>query len=1464
MPVFSVMISSTQVDLQAEIQAVKKACEVAGLHPIHMDSEPVAHRPDANAISESLAWVEKCDIYLCIIGRLYRYIPDDATQNPERYSITEMEYRYALQLGKPMIAFLVDDAADVPAWLVKLMLTETSEQRMKLEAFREFAKIRHVGLFKSAEQLKDTAIASLNAAKQALEKVAQGRRAEQSNTPAGTTDTRMIPLPPALPEPYLVPRYQLTRRFIGREDELSRLDGWAQQSELPVMVVEAIGGEGKSALTWEWVQKRAPQTLKKRGMIWWSFYERGTNMEEFLRYSLAYVKGVTPESLLNRSYGQLSYELFNILDREDFLIVMDGFERVLIAYHRYDKAHLRDEQVSDSPSADEALRNYCDCTDPRDEEFIRALVNLHASKVLITSRLFPTALEGDYGVAHLNGVAHIKLTGLNRDDARQLLLASGVNAEYAAPNLVNEFMQSIGSHALLINIAGKMIADYRLARGNFNRWYEDKGIRINFAEMAKHDRRNHILYYAFQELSADAAALLSHIAAFSAPVDYKTISIFNPYLPPRPPAPELPSFLQERPSPFGTPKQAFLQDKLARTFKPEERAQLEDALQQQRAEDERQSQLMRDNQASIRQRNRRIKDEREEILQAFERRYEQSPEYLSAVSQFQDVLTELEERNLLSWDRDKDVYDIHPVVRGFAHAQMSPERRRQAHEKILDHFGTTADTAPEMLSELDQISNLDTLIEYYNALIYIGELNAAATHFRSRLHDKLSRQGKSHQIIELLKPLFNDEISQRPELDENNADVITTYMARALQAVGDVKRALKLFSLSLQPEASTMNAWGRAIAVIDYGFNMQEFNQLAQADRAYQLAALLTPPDNYAWVHYDNLLFYILVGQWEKAEAEYQAALQVSLPETQPQDWQARMALLRARMLVKQGKEAQSALDEARYLLEQTEQRARLGTLDEEQALYCLDQGDLDGAYQAIQRAITIANEMGEVSVIRDAILARILLAMDRRQAAENRLQRALDLRTLSDGKKADLYMHAAYVYWQLGKRDLAQKWALEGYHFAWADGTPYVRWYPLVQLQALMRELGIAEPQYAVWDASQSEAIPYEKELRDLYLQDGRLIEQSSSKAKSQAPFIITKGTWFQVGTIATFGIDDLSLLEGMASKIASLSDLPTPIVISRMGEEVPQPEELVIAEQKRRFDEIQLSFAERKVVEKCFIICYVESLNEAGEKVYAYINIRFDRLKALFDRLEKGRAFDLNKQATFVMGGTGDVDLENREKMRRDYLFGEYVTNVRIFPPLKEVTNGTASSPASPSTSNKPLPKAQKLVEVRRFERIQIGTVAVFGIDDEMFVRGIANKLTRLSDTPTPVVFSRMGEDVPDFDPSTAPHVGEQLAWSQLLFSLVEQRALDKVFVILLVQSRNSAGESVFAYVNARGDRLATLLEQGAQDKAFNLSNYATLVLDGQGEPDSAAREKLARDYLFGETHLNLRLFPPLSDVT
>ena len=97
-------------------------------------------------------------------------------------------------------------------------------------------------------------------------------------------------------------------------------------------------------MTWKWFNDIAPQEMKPlAGRMWWSFYESDATFENFVTRALAYVTTAKLDEVQQIPAPEREAQLLAALDREPFLIVLDGLERMLIAYSRMDAAHLADD-----------------------------------------------------------------------------------------------------------------------------------------------------------------------------------------------------------------------------------------------------------------------------------------------------------------------------------------------------------------------------------------------------------------------------------------------------------------------------------------------------------------------------------------------------------------------------------------------------------------------------------------------------------------------------------------------------------------------------------------------------------------------------------------------------------------------------------------------------------------------------------------------------------------------------------------------------------------------------------------------------------------------------------------------------------------------------------------------------------------------------------------------------------------
>jgi hypothetical protein len=102
-----------------------------------------------------------------------------------------------------------------------------------------------------------------------------------------------------------VPPYSPGHEFVGRKTELALIDAWAVSMK-PALLFEAIGGMGKSMLTWEWVRRYASKVRQDwAGIFWYSFYEAGADMNHFCAHAMAYVAEKDPGQFLGQKAAAL-------------------------------------------------------------------------------------------------------------------------------------------------------------------------------------------------------------------------------------------------------------------------------------------------------------------------------------------------------------------------------------------------------------------------------------------------------------------------------------------------------------------------------------------------------------------------------------------------------------------------------------------------------------------------------------------------------------------------------------------------------------------------------------------------------------------------------------------------------------------------------------------------------------------------------------------------------------------------------------------------------------------------------------------------------------------------------------------------------------------------------------------------------------------------------------------------------
>jgi hypothetical protein len=1062
-----VMISSTTRDLRDYREKAKDAIWRANLFPRMMEADAAL---PTDPVTYSLDLVAQAEAYVGIFAYRYGFVPDGAT-----VSITEMELREAERRNIPRLIFIIKEDYEVPVNPSNMKdFFETDEARIKqLNDLKADLKSRYVvSFFTDPADLGGKIFESVMKLK---ESGAFGADAVAETKPAAAAGT--LPAPPA---PYIAHPYILTRQFFGRKSELKILDDWAT-SPASTLIFEAIGGMGKSALTWHWMNHHAKERIPNlAGVIWWSFYESDGSLPNFAKHALAYVTGQPTSTYDKVPLPERQRLLVDALRQKPYLLVLDGLERILVAYNTMRAPMKSDDEVdAERQTTDDAhLRS---CTDPRHGDFLRALAGCTPSRVLISTRLKPHDLE-DKSRQLLPGIAHHSLRGIYPpSEALELLRFLGVKGDGEA---ILRFTHQFDNHALILQVLAGLVTGYRPAPGDFDTWYEDEGKSLRLSEMDISQRRTGILQTALDGLEAEQEYLLGMVAAFRYPVEYKALAALNPYAPPVPkpvPEPQRDTWYLEH-----------LQRQLKDADNDEERADLA-------AQITAQEQEIEANYAAAQQ----VYADYQSAYTAWQAR----DDLKIAPKRLNTALDRLEDRGLLQWDRQTNRYDLHPVVRAYAFERLTGDKRTQVYQGIRDHFSEQPAEDPAQVNEVD---DLRRSLEIYSALIGAGLLDEAASFYKGSLSNVLLLElTASTAVLELLSPLFPQGFAALPALSApSDQSYFLNEVSIALSNLGREVDSLAAIGLTLRIDLEREDASELGVRLNNYGASLSSLNRLAErartTDLALRLAQAAEDTDGIAFARHYQLGFARGRGDWAAAETAYQAYQAAPVKNHfQAAQAAARVALVYAMIAIQQQQPAADRLTEARRLVLLARNRRTQAMIEDWWGEEALNQGDWAGAAGHFQEALTGYRKMNQPTA---GVCLRLALTCARQgdaPGARDWLEQAGVRATTDDPIQRQSLIDAAEAYHALGDGESCKAVLLPAYQWAWADGPPYVNWWKLERCRKLIAALGLDEAAIqqqlgcTPFDESKVEKIPYEDEIVALI----ERLEQAKAKRVAQPP---------------------------------------------------------------------------------------------------------------------------------------------------------------------------------------------------------------------------------------------------------------------------------------------------------------------------------------------------------------------------
>jgi hypothetical protein len=597
-------------------------------------------------------------------------------------------------------------------------------------------------------------------------------------------------IPPA-PAFYAEPDYIGSHRFVGREAELLDISKWAGASEQSnLLIFDAIGGSGKSMLTWEWLTKFAPTVRTDwAGRFWYSFYEHGAVMEDFCRRALAYTTGKPLKEFTDRKTSDMKGELISLLHSRPWLFVLDGLERILVAYHRIHASELADANVDEIQ--DELLeRNTCDAIREEDNDLLRALAACSPSKILVSSRLVPRALL-NASRQPIPGVCRATLGGLSDVDAERLLRSCDISGDSTQIQLF--LRRNCGNHPLVIGVIAGLIANYLPDRFNFDRWLIDSvgGAAIALGNLELKQRRSNILDAAFTALPTPSRQLLTLVSFFSESVEYHTLEDFARHFEEDTESRQLSS----TPSQYASSRP---QVQLVQTPRPA---------------------TGRNNLTRVSTTGRST-----DFVEMGKKR-----------KLLEDTVGDLERRGLLQFDAHYRRFELHPVVRSLVSKRMHSRDRKRLGSRVLDYFSSLPKTPYEMSSSLDE---LQVGLNIYRAFIKIERFKEAARILRCELEGPLFFNVEAYSdVLPLIHPFFPNGWDQLPKyLTGCEAACMVGCAGNALLCNGAFTEAVKAHGVAIQALLEIDNWCGASVYLRNLIFDFLELSQLASVMKACQLS----------------------------------------------------------------------------------------------------------------------------------------------------------------------------------------------------------------------------------------------------------------------------------------------------------------------------------------------------------------------------------------------------------------------------------------------------------------------------------------------------------------------------------------------------------------------------------------------------------------------------------------------------
>lgn len=149
-----VFVSSTYLDLKDERQAAVSAILKSGHIPAGMELFTAGDKSQLEIIKR---WIDESDVYMLILGGRY-----GSVQTETGVGYTELEYDYAVEIGKPLFAVVIkDNALEEKVKSIGISVFE-KERQTELKLFREKVLSKMSSFFEDEKDIRLAVMESLS------------------------------------------------------------------------------------------------------------------------------------------------------------------------------------------------------------------------------------------------------------------------------------------------------------------------------------------------------------------------------------------------------------------------------------------------------------------------------------------------------------------------------------------------------------------------------------------------------------------------------------------------------------------------------------------------------------------------------------------------------------------------------------------------------------------------------------------------------------------------------------------------------------------------------------------------------------------------------------------------------------------------------------------------------------------------------------------------------------------------------------------------------------------------------------------------------------------------------------------------------------------------------------------------------------------------------------------------------